>query len=77
MFEVMVNDQLVYSKVATGDFPDPDQVVREIRKLKTASESHAQGCGKGNSSSSQRTDLDAVPSVTRRKPLRPSTVPEA
>ena len=34
MFEVMVNDQLVYSKVATGDFPDPDQVVREIRKLK-------------------------------------------
>ena len=34
MFEVTVNDQLVYSKVATGDFPDPDQVVREIRKLK-------------------------------------------
>ena len=34
MFEVMVNDQLVYSKVATGEFPDPDQVVREIRKLK-------------------------------------------
>ncbi len=34
MFEVMANDQLVYSKVATGEFPDPDQVVREIRKLK-------------------------------------------
>ncbi len=34
MFEVMANDQLVYSKVATGEFPDPDQVVRQIRKLK-------------------------------------------
>ncbi len=34
MFEVMANDQLVYSKVASGEFPDPDQVVREIRKLK-------------------------------------------
>jgi selT/selW/selH-like putative selenoprotein len=34
VFEVMANDQLVYSKVATGEFPDPDQVVREIRKLK-------------------------------------------
>ena len=34
MFEVVANDQLVYSKVATGEFPDPDQVVKEIRKLK-------------------------------------------
>ena len=34
VFEVKANDQLVYSKVATGEFPDPDQVVREVRKLK-------------------------------------------
>lgn len=34
MFEVMANDQLVYSKIATGEFPDPDWIVREIRKLK-------------------------------------------
>ena len=34
MFEVMANDQLVYSKIATGEFPDPDRIVREIRKLK-------------------------------------------
>jgi len=34
VFEVMANDQLVYSKVMTGEFPDLDQVVREIRKLK-------------------------------------------
>ena len=34
VFEVMANDQLVHSKLATGEFPDPNQVVREVRKLK-------------------------------------------
>ncbi|NBQ23372.1 MAG: SelT/SelW/SelH family protein [Verrucomicrobia bacterium] len=34
VFEVTVNDQLVYSKVATGEFPDPDQVVQAVRQLR-------------------------------------------
>jgi selenoprotein W-related protein len=33
VFEVSVNGQSVYSKKATGQFPDPDAVVADVRKL--------------------------------------------
>jgi selenoprotein W-related protein len=34
VFEVVVNGQKVYSKTATGEFPDQDALVREIRNLR-------------------------------------------
>jgi selenoprotein W-related protein len=30
VFEVMVDDELVYSKKATGDFPDEAQLLKQI-----------------------------------------------
>jgi len=32
VFEVSVGGQLVYSKKATGEFPDPEAVLRTIEK---------------------------------------------
>jgi selenoprotein W-related protein len=32
VFEVMIDGELIYSKKATGDFPDEMQLVREISK---------------------------------------------
>ncbi len=31
-FEVTVNDELIYSKLATEEFPDTAQLVEEVRK---------------------------------------------
>lgn len=33
-FEIRANDQLIHSKLDTGDWPDFDQVVKQIKKLK-------------------------------------------
>ncbi|KHF40496.1 selenoprotein [Halalkalibacter okhensis] len=33
VFEVTVNDQLVYSKKETGTFPDPKEVIETIEKM--------------------------------------------
>jgi len=33
VFEVTVDGQKVYSKKETGEFPDPDEVVRAVRAL--------------------------------------------
>ncbi|MCP5518387.1 MAG: SelT/SelW/SelH family protein [Verrucomicrobiales bacterium] len=33
VFEIRVNGRRVYSKKATGQFPDPDAVVRDVRRL--------------------------------------------
>ena len=30
-FEVSIQDEIVYSKLATGEFPDFDEIVSEIR----------------------------------------------
>jgi len=32
-FEVTIDGELVYSKLATGEFPQEQAIVREIRKL--------------------------------------------
>ena len=32
VFEVSVNGQLIYSKKATGQFPEPDKILQEVRK---------------------------------------------
>lgn len=32
-FEVTVDGKLIYSKLATGEFPDNQAIVRELRKL--------------------------------------------
>ena len=32
--EVIVDGKLIYSKKATGEFPDPDAVVQQVRELK-------------------------------------------
>jgi selT/selW/selH-like putative selenoprotein len=32
VFEVNVNGQKIYSKKATGQFPDPDAIVQAIRE---------------------------------------------
>lgn len=34
VFEVWVNGQLIYSKKATGEFPDPAGIIREVQRLK-------------------------------------------
>jgi len=34
VFEVMVNGELIYSKKATGQFPDPDKILQVIRQLR-------------------------------------------
>jgi selenoprotein W-related protein len=34
VFEVVVNGKKIYSKIATGEFPDADAVVRDIRNLR-------------------------------------------
>ena len=34
VFEVIVDGKLIYSKKATGEFPDPDAVVQQVRELK-------------------------------------------
>ena len=31
-FEVKVDDELVYSKLSTGQFPEPPEVLKEIEK---------------------------------------------
>lgn len=33
VFEISVNGRSVYSKKATGQFPDPDAVARDVKKL--------------------------------------------
>ncbi|MCP5524286.1 MAG: SelT/SelW/SelH family protein [Verrucomicrobiales bacterium] len=33
VFEISVDGRSVYSKKATGQFPDPDAVVRDVKKL--------------------------------------------
>jgi selT/selW/selH-like putative selenoprotein len=32
VFEISVNGQPLYSKKATGEFPDPDTIVQQVRK---------------------------------------------
>lgn len=32
VFEISVNGQNVYSKKATGEFPDPDAVARDVQQ---------------------------------------------
>jgi selT/selW/selH-like putative selenoprotein len=32
-FEIFVDDQLVYSKLKTGEFPDNSTIIRKIKKL--------------------------------------------
>jgi len=34
VFEITVNDVTVYSKKATGQFPDPEAILQEVRKLR-------------------------------------------
>ena len=34
VFEVTVNDRTLYSKKATGQFPDPDALFREVQGLR-------------------------------------------
>ena len=34
VFEVIVNGQKIHSKVATGEFPDADMLVRKVRELR-------------------------------------------
>lgn len=41
VFEVMVGDNLIYSKKATGQHPEFDDVVGEVRKLLSRTDSHA------------------------------------
>lgn len=33
VFEISVNGQPIFSKKATGQFPEPDAIVRELKKL--------------------------------------------
>lgn len=35
VFEVTVNDQLIYSKKATGQFPNPDDILQKVRTLRS------------------------------------------
>jgi len=35
VFEVTVNDQLIYSKKSTGQFPDPDTILHDVRALRS------------------------------------------
>lgn len=32
VFEIFLDQELIYSKKATGEFPEPDSIVHEIRK---------------------------------------------
>jgi selenoprotein W-related protein len=32
VFEVTVDGQKIYSKKATGEFPEPDAIVQEVRR---------------------------------------------
>jgi hypothetical protein len=41
VFEVMVGDDLIYSKKATGQHPEFDDVVADVRKLMASSDTHA------------------------------------
>jgi selenoprotein W-related protein len=34
VFEVTANGKKIYSKIATGEFPDPDAIVREVQNLR-------------------------------------------
>jgi selenoprotein W-related protein len=34
VFEVMVNGQTIYSKKATGQFPEPDVVFEQVKNLR-------------------------------------------
>ena len=34
LFEVTLNEQLIYSKKATGQFPDPDSILQEVRSMR-------------------------------------------
>ncbi len=36
IFDVMVDDNLVYSKYQTGRFPEPNEVTRIIRSLESS-----------------------------------------
>ena len=33
VYEVVVNGQTIYSKKATGQFPDPDDVFEQVKSL--------------------------------------------
>ena len=33
-FEIRVNDELIYSKLETGEWPDFDEIVKAIKKAK-------------------------------------------
>jgi selenoprotein W-related protein len=35
LFEVTVNDQLIYSKKSTGQFPDPNDILQQVRALRS------------------------------------------
>ncbi|MBT5927783.1 MAG: SelT/SelW/SelH family protein [Verrucomicrobia bacterium] len=35
LFEVIVDGRLIYSKKATGKFPDPDTIVQEVRAMRS------------------------------------------
>lgn len=35
LFEVIVDGKLIYSKKATGKFPEPDDIVKEVRALRS------------------------------------------
>jgi selenoprotein W-related protein len=41
VFEVMVGDDLIYSKKQTGQHPDFDDVVADVRKKLSPTDSHA------------------------------------
>jgi selenoprotein W-related protein len=32
-FEVMVNDQKIYSKLDTGIFPEPDDIIKQMESM--------------------------------------------
>jgi selT/selW/selH-like putative selenoprotein len=34
VFEVIVDGKKIYSKQATGEFPEPEAIVQEVRKRK-------------------------------------------
>jgi selenoprotein W-related protein len=35
VFEVTVNDEKIYSKKETGKFPENDEMIKELEKLKS------------------------------------------
>jgi selenoprotein W-related protein len=35
LFEVIVDGKLIYSKKATGQFPEPEAIVKEVRAMRS------------------------------------------